>query len=494
MEPSANQPTALAGPVESGHVTTSRILANTLWRAVAEIGSKLATLALVVVMARKLGDAAFGVFTFGFAFATLVTALGGFGQDIVLIREVARDRSQLHRYFFNTLLLKSALAVPALLVSSAAAYALGVEEETRWVVLLLGLAVVADLLTLTCLAVFQAFEQLVYMPVVMITQRAVTAAVGIAALVAGAGVVAVSAIYAGAAILAFGLALVLLFGRIGRPRTSIDPGFWWPLMRVAAPIGVAGVLGTILFRVDTAILASFESEDVVGEYGAAFRLFEATLFISWSAGTAVYPVLSRLTPATHPPLGSVFDRSLKLVVALTLPIAVAAAVLGEPLVELVYGTGFEQAGGALVLLAPAIAFYPVAHVASVLLYARDRQMAMVGVFGIGAAANVVSNVLLIAAFSLDGAAIATSLTWLALAAVLVVLAARTSGRIAVARIAGGAAVAATASGVVMAGVRGEAVAALLAGTVVYLAVLVAYERRFYPEDAGALGDFLRRRR
>jgi O-antigen/teichoic acid export membrane protein len=491
MEPTADQPSALVGQHETPQAATQRILANTAWRATAEIGSKLATLALVVVMARKLGETAFGVFTFGFAFATLVTALGGFGQDIVLIREVARDRRQLHRYFFNTLLLKSALAVPALLVSSAAAFALGVDDETRWVVLLLGLAVVAELLTMTCLAVFQAFEQLVYMPIVLVTQRAATAAVGIAALVAGAGVVAVSAIYAVAAGLAFVLAVALVYRRIERPRLSADPRFWWPLMRVAAPIGLAGVFGVILFRVDTAILASFEPERVVGEYGAAFRLFEATLFLSWSVGTAVYPVLSRLTRESDPPLASVFDRALKLLIAVTLPLAVSAAVLGEPLVELIYGPAFDEAGSALALLAPAIAFYPVAHVAGVLLYARDRQVAMVVVHGLAAAANLLLNVALIASFSLDGAAVATSLTWLLLAAALLALAVRTSGGLEVGRVAGGPALAAVAAAIAMALLRNEAVGV---GAAVYLVILVAYERHFHPEDAGSLGDFLRRRR
>ena len=493
MEPSADQPDPLVGQPETTPVTTGRILANTSWRAVAEIGSKLATLVLVVVMARELGEAGFGVFTFGFAFATLVTALAGFGQDVVLIREVARDRRRLHRYFFNTLVLKSALAVPALLVSSAAAFVLGVGAETRWVVLLLGLAVVSELLTMTCVAVFQAFERLVYMPIVLVTQRAGAAGLGIAALVAGAGVVAVSAVYAAAAGLAFVLGLALVYRKIERPRLTVDPPFWWPLMRVAAPIGLAGVLGTVLFRVDTAILAWFEPKQVVGHYGAAFRLFEATLFVSWSVGTAVYPVLSRLTRQTDPPLASVVDRSLKLVIALTLPLAVVAAILGEPLVELLYGSDFAEAGTALVLLAPAIAFYPVAHIAGTVLYARDRQLMMVAAYGIGAVANIAVNVILIAAFSLDGAAVATSLTWVLLAAALLALAVQTSGSIALRRIVVGPVLASAACAVAIAAFRGEVAVSLAVGAAVYLAVLVAYERRVHPEDARPVGDFLRRR-
>ena len=493
MEPSADHPSALAGQQQPRTNETGRILANTVWRGVAEIGSKLATLALVVVMARKLGDAGFGIFTFGFAVATLVTALGGFGQDIVVTREVARDHANLNRYFLNTLALKSVLAVPALLVASGVALAVGVDTKTRWVVLLLGVAVVLDLLTLTCISVFQAFERLVYMPVVLITERALTALVGIAALVAGAGVVAVSAVYAGAAVVAFVLALIVLYRRIGRPRLTVDTSFWWPFMRVAAPIGITGVFGTVLFRVDAAILASFGSEQDVGEYGAAFRLFETTLFLSWSVGTAIYPVLSRLTPESDPPLASVFDRGLKLVVALTLPLAVAAAIVGGPLVELIYGPQFERTRDALVLLAPAIALYPVAHISGTLLYARDLQLRMAIAHGIAALANVVMNIVLIAKFGLEGAAVAASLTWLLLAAVLLRLATRASGAFEARRVVGGPLLAGAAAAAAMAALRGEVVLALAAGAVTYVTVLVVWEQRLYPDDARALGDFLLRR-
>ena len=113
-------------------------------------------------------------------------------------------------------------------------------------------------------------------------------------------------------------------------------------MRVAAPLGIAGVFITVLLRVDTAMLALYKSDAVVGNYGAAYRLFEATLVVGWSVTAAVYPVFSRLTRDSEPPLGLVFERSLKLVLAPTLPLAIGAVVLGDPLVRLVYGHGFDR--------------------------------------------------------------------------------------------------------------------------------------------------------
>jgi O-antigen/teichoic acid export membrane protein len=290
------------------------------------------------------------------------------------------------------------------------------------------------------------------------------------------------------------LAVTLVYRRIARPQPSVDTGFWWPFMRAAAPIGLAGVFGIVLFRVDAAILASFRSDAEVGQYGAAFRLFESTLFLSWSVGTAIYPVLSRLTPSTEPPLASVFDRGLKLVLAVTMPLAATAAVLGGPLVDLVYGSDFGDSRDALVLLAPAIALYPLAHLAGVLLYARDLQLRMAVVYGVAAVVNVALNVLLIAGYGLQGAAVAASLTWLVLAASLLTLAIRASGAFETRRVVGGPLAAAIAAAVTMGGLRGNVVLALSAGAAVYVAVLVAWEQRLYPDDARALGDFLLRRR
>lgn len=102
-----------------------RILKNTAFRAIADVGSKVASIALYVVMARRLGDAAFGVFTLGIAFGTLVTSLANMGQQEIVTREVVRDRSRIHAYFANTLALQLTLGLPALLVSLAVGSALG---------------------------------------------------------------------------------------------------------------------------------------------------------------------------------------------------------------------------------------------------------------------------------------------------------------------------------------------------------------------------------
>jgi O-antigen/teichoic acid export membrane protein len=474
-------------------VGTRRILANTVYRGAADVGSKLISIAFFVVLARHLGESAFGVFVFGLTLAAMLTVLAGFGQDQVLTREVARERSRLDEYFANTVALKLALALPVLVVS-ALVMAAGVDAEMLWVVLLLGIALVAEQLASACFAVYQAFEQLVYVPIVIITQRLITAVAGIAAVLAGASVVAVSVVYLGGALAAMILAYVLLVRRVARPGLLVSTGSWRRLLIAAAPVGVASVLSLLMFRVDTAILAFLESDAVVGAYGAAFRLFEATLFLSWAVTTAVFPVLARLSITSRPSVGEVFDGSLKLVAALTLPLGVGMAILSEPIVHLVFGQEFDEAVVPLQLLSPAIVAYSIAFVSGGMLVAQNRQRATAIVYGAMTAFNIAASFILIPARSLDGAALAALLTQIFLAFALLGIARAAAGSIGWMRVFAGPLAASAALALTTLLLRDSLLAAIPVGGIVYLVSLAAFERVAYPEDARRIWAFLRQSR
>lgn len=469
-----------------------RVLANTAYRAAADIGSKVISIAFFIVLARKLGESGFGVFVLGLTLAAVLTVLADFGQDLVLTREVARDHRRIDEYFTNTVAVKIAVAVPLILVAAVVTAVLGTDSETRAVLLLLSVALIAERLASTCFAVYQAYEQLAYVPVVIITQRALTAAFGISALVAGADVVAVAAIYLACAVVALGLAQVLL-RRVVRPRFLLRPRSWTPLFWAAAPVGIASVFSLLLFRIDTAILALFDSTAVVGAYGAAFRLFEATLFLSWAVRTAVYPVLARLSATSRPTIGDVFDRAVKLVLALTLPLSIGAAILAEPIIDLVYGEEYDNAVRPLVVLAPAIVLYSVAEVCGGLLVARDRQRATAVANGAVAVLNLALSLVLISRFSLDGAAAAALVTQLVLMVGLLAIAHGVTGGDAWRRILSGPAAAGLVFALAVFALRDHLFAAVLVGGLVYVAALAAFERVAYPDDARAIWAFLRGR-
>jgi stage V sporulation protein B len=294
-------------------------------------------------------------------------------------------------------------------------------------------------------------------------------------------------------LLGLAVALLLVFRRIVRPRLEVTWRTWLPLMQTAAPVGVAVVFGLVLSRIDTAMLAAFKSRTVVGNYGAAYRLFEAPLLVSFGVTAAVYPVFSRLTASTVPPVGVVFGRAVKLAVALTLPVAVGAAILSGPVIELLYGSSFDAAGGALTLLAPALALFPIGYLAAYLLVSQGRQRVLSVVYGLVAAENILANFVLIPLLSLKGAALGTSVSQLLQTAALVYYARQAAGAVDWPRVLGGTVVASVLAGGAMALLRDNLGAAIGAGAAIYIVALMVFEQLAFPQDARALWAFVRRR-
>lgn len=471
-----------------------RILSNALLRTAADLGGKVATLVLFGVMGRRLGDDGFGVFVFALSFVTLVTALSGFGHKTVLTRAIARDRAAVDRQFTDTLVLQLSLGLPVLGLVVALGPLLGLDETKRLVVGLLGVAVVAEALAASVFAVAQAYERLGLVPVVVLTQRWFTAGIAIAALLAGAGVVAVAAIYLACAAGALVLALVLLRRWIVRPRAAVAPRRWPALFRAAFPIGIAGLLATVMTRADTTLLAAFDTDAVVGQYGAAYRLYESTFFVAWAISAATYPVVARRSPDGPAAVRPVVEGAYKLALALGLPLAALAALAGGPAIRLLFGDAFDGSERALALLAPAVVAYPLAAIGEHTLIAHDAQGTVVRVYVVGAVSVVVLGLLLIPPLGLEGAAIAASAGEAGLAAALLLLVARRTGGLDLRRVAAGPLLATAALAACLAVAGGLPLLSVVVGGLAYLAVLLAWERARHPEDAALLADAVRRRR
>ncbi|MCP9489433.1 MAG: flippase [Solirubrobacteraceae bacterium MAG38_C4-C5] len=470
-----------------------RIIVNSGFRAIADIGSKLAVLALFVVIARGLGASAFGAFTLALTIATLSATLAKLGQQSALTRAVARDRAMVHDYLSNTICLQLVLAMPVVALATLGAPLFGVKADLRWLFAALGIAMLIEALIATVFAVYQAYERLGYLPIVLITQRWLSSLGGIAAILLGAGVEVVGAIYLAGAAGALLMAWVILTRRVVRIRWQVDRARWLPLLRAALPIGIAGVFNAVLFRIDTAMLAAYEPADIVGNYSAAYRGLESTLFLSWAVAAAVYPVFARLSRTSQPPVSLVFERSLKLALAASLPVAAGAMILAEPLVLVVFGDGFPLAAGALVLLGPAIALYPLAYLSAQLIVATDHQRLLAPIYATIALQNILTNLVLIPVLSLDGAALSTAITQVLLTGVLLVIAVRTSGTVSARRIALGPALATLAGATAMLLTRDRLELALVVGPLVYIGTLYALERRLFPEDVRVVRAALRRR-
>ena len=200
-----------------------------------------------------------------------------------------------------------------------------------------------------------------------------------------------------------------------------------------------------------------------------------------------------LSHDSDPTIRAAFQRSIKLSLAVTVPLAVGFAVLAEPFARLIYGPEFASAAPALRLLAPVVALISVVYISSALVVSRASAMTMVWVAAGTVVLNAGLNLLLIPQYSDRGAAAAMLATELIAAPVALRIATRKAGGMHWISALAGPLLAGAAMSVPMLLLKGSLVLAAAAGGIVYMAALLLLEWLISPADVAFIRDMLRRR-
>ncbi len=470
-----------------------RAIANTLYRSGGEIAGRLASLALFAEVARQLGENGLGAFVFAVAFLGFVMVAVDLGLDRYLLRAIARERSAADRVFFDVIALKLALALPLFALGVLGLHLLGYSAEAQATALALAPGVFADSLARTQSSFFAARERGGPPALADAIQRICSAGLGIAALLAGCGVVTVAATYSAGSAIGVAIGFVLLHRTIGIPARAIDRRRWRALAANSIPFAAQDTFTVLLARIDTLLLSLIATQAAVGRYGAAYRLFESTFFITYALTGAFAAMYTKLGADSHPPLLAVFQRSVKASLVLLTPLAVVFAVLAEPICRLIYGATFVSAAQPLQVLAPCVVLMGIVILTTSLMVSRESPKQMVPLTAAMAGINIILNLILIPLYRDTGAAAAMLATEVIYAAWITRMAARKVGGIDWRATLPGA----LAAGAVMALVswllEGDLLVALVAASATYILVLAAVERLVSPRDLAFVVTAARRR-
>jgi O-antigen/teichoic acid export membrane protein len=466
---------------------------NTLYRGAAEIIGRLASLALFAEAGRLVGASGLGSFVFAYAFVGFVMLPVDLGLDRYLLRVGASDREAGNHLFLNVLTLK---LTSALVVFSFAALGLHLarySQQGQEMVWVLAPGILADSVARTQLARFLAYERGGPPSLIDAIQRICSAVLGIAALRAGYGVLSVGITYSAGSLIGVIIGFVQLSRTVGMPQAKIRYHTWRILAASGLPFATQDFFISLLARVDTLILALIASQAVVGRYGAAYRLFESTLFATYAITGAFAAMYTYLGPDTDPPLRAVYQRSVKLSLIALTPLAVAFTVLGAPICRLIYGPSFSSASVPLGILGPAVVLISLITLTNSLMLSRESPRLMVKLTAAMAVVNIVLNLILIPPYGGGGAATAMLATEFVYAILILRMASRTIGgiqwlvTIAGTVSAGGGMVAVTLL------LHGHLWPALLAGGAAYLGLLFCVERIVSPLDVRFVTQMVRRR-
>lgn len=366
---------------------------------------------LAIFIARCLGDVELGKYSFALAFTSLFAILSHIGLQIVVTRDVARDRSQAGRYLGNVALIELIFLIITFLLMFITINLVNYPHDTKLVVYIIGIAVLLDgTFTMLFKSIYRAFEKMEYEALVTILEKSIFVCFGFFVLFSGYGLIELVLAYLLANLITFLFGFLITIKKFTIPKFEVDTHLWKYLILTAIPFGLAGVLNLIYVRTDTIMLSIMKGDAVVGWYNAAYTFVSALSFINAALITAIFPSMSNAFISSKESLNGIYEKSFRYSFFFLLPIAVGTTLLADRIILLVYGESFIHSIGALQILiwSGVLSFLNSLYYTT--LGAINRQKTTSIVMGGGAVVNVFLNLLLIPKLSYIGAGIATIAT------------------------------------------------------------------------------------
>jgi O-antigen/teichoic acid export membrane protein len=368
-----------------------------------EAASRVFGFLTTALLARRLGVDGFGQI----GFAAAVMAYGVVFADLGLVtigtRSAAREPSSVSKLTGSLLPLRMLLGLLAALVIAAVALVLPRPASVRWLLVLYGVAVVIQSITLEW--VFIGVEKMEFVSVArMVTSCGYFGLVF--ALVRRPEHLAFVPVAFGFACLAGALVLFLCHAlRFGFPKLRLDTARWRELLRIAWPVGASTVLTQVHVNLGLVLLGLLATYGQTGVYNSAYRLVFFLMTLDRVFYTVYFPVVSRFFKDRPERLPELTGTGLRVVLALSLPLCAGAFVLAKPVLNLVFGPGYE---GALEVLRVMVWFLPLSMLNSLaghtLLAAGSEQLFLRNTaLGVGAA--ILANLVLVPLLGARGAAI-----------------------------------------------------------------------------------------
>lgn len=390
----------------------SRILANLGWLTVDKILRMGVGLVIGVLVARHLGPEMFGALSFALAFVGLFGPLASLGLKQIVVRDLVKEAGAMAGILGTAAAMRliAGLLTYGLLVGAILLLRPDDGLVTAMVIII-GLMVVVQV---SEIAAFWFEAQVLSKYTVLATGVAFTVftIVRIVLLLLEAPVMAF-AIAASAEAAVSACLVVAIFLRKGHGPLSLDVhrDRARQLLRDSWPLFLSGAAIIIYMRIDQVMLGQMLDVGAVGIYSVAARISEVWYFVPTIIAASVFPALIATRERSEADYYARLQRLFDLLVWMAIAIAVPITLLATPLVTLLFGEAYREAGPVLAIHIWAGVFVFVGVASGKWYVLENRQILSLQRAVLGAVVNVGLNIMLIPHMGAAGAAWATLLSY-----------------------------------------------------------------------------------
>lgn len=389
-----------------------------------KIAHTFLALGATILLARMLGPDGYGTYAYVFALITLIAIPAKVGLPQLIVRETARAQAGeqwgLMRGLWrwgNLVVISFSLALvaaSAMTVSVIAGRFSYVQIATfAWALTLVPLIALGNLRGAALLGLRKVVQgqlpEYVVRPGLLILLLLVAPLLWPGQVVTAAHAMGLNAL---AVAVAFTIGAWLLRRARPLPVTHAVPTYQARRWLVSAmPLALTAGLQLINSQTDIIMLGFFSSAEEVGVYRVAVQGATLVAFGLQAVNMVVAPHFARLyAQGNIAGLQRMVTASARVILLSTFPVVAAFLIFGKEMLSLLFGTAFVPAYTALAILCVGqLINAAMGSVGLLLTMTRHEKDAAWGV-AVAAAVNVALNLILIPAFGINGAAVATAIT------------------------------------------------------------------------------------
>lgn len=370
--------------------------------------NKLLYLLLTIIVARRMGVEGLGKYGFVFAFIGLLFMISELGR-IVAIRELIKNIKDVQKYFWNILLLRSAMSIIAFISAIIFINYYPVSWEIKKAVYLLGLTLLFSTFSGTATAIFYAFQNFKLLTILGIVGDVATTGSAILLLLVGKGLLGIILGFIfGSFIVAVISMLILCKSFVNiKAFAPFDFNLWKTFIKKGFYFIMQIILQAGMFRTDILVLSFFGGFTIVGIYQTAYKISFGNNIILGALLAVMFPQYVLSHARSHEVLKKDYRTTMFLCLILALLVFDMLIIFSDVIVYYVYGPNFLAATEVIKILAVATAINALNGNNFVFFNALKKEKLNAFLIIITFVVNVVMDIVLVKPYGIKGVAMAT---------------------------------------------------------------------------------------
>lgn len=370
-------------------------------------------LALVVgaLMARYLGPAKYGVYNYVISYTGIFVALSMLGIGTIMVKDMLDKPDNLPVIMGTGLWLRFAGSILAAILVVVAAGVGGETSEVRWYLFIASVP-----------PVFKSLEILTYyFQAKVLSKYTVYAQMCALFIVSGLKIYFIQHemglvwfFYVMILDAAIFISITMVEYRMLKQSLSnwtYNTEYAKDLLKASWPLIFSGFMATIYLKIDQLMINSMMDDAATGLYAAAVKLSEAWVSIPWIIGASLYPALVNAHKEDNARFLDRVTQTYILQIGVAMVIIVPVILLAHPVTDFVFGEAYAASAIALQLHIGSLLFIFLGSVANRWLIIEGIQRYWMMNSLIGAATNIILNLFLIPPMGINGAALATLISY-----------------------------------------------------------------------------------